>query len=63
MIQLVWPTIGFQIFIAFTLSIKMIQEQAAVSAIIALFSEKNKSRKKGKKEESVWNFGFKEEKT
>ena len=38
---------------AFKSSIKMIPEQAAVSAVIALFSEKNKSRKKGKKEESV----------
>ena len=38
---------------AFKNSRKMIQEQAAAAVIIALFSEKNKSREKGKKEESV----------
>ena len=42
---------------------KMIQEQAAAAVIIALISEKNKSRKNIKKEESVWNLGLKEEKT
>ena len=41
----------------------MIQEQAAAAVIIALISEKNKSRKNIKKEESVWNLGLKEEKT
>ena len=68
MIELVWLTIGFQIFIcvytiiqvvhtefikvvltkysAFKSSSKMIQEQAAAAVIIALISEKNKSRKK-----------------
>ena len=40
----------------------MIQEQAAAAVIIALISEKNKSREKGKKEESVWNLGLKEKK-
>ena len=63
-IQLVWLTIGFQIFIAliqvvhiefikavrtdysaFKSSSKMIQEQSAAAVIIALISEKNKSRK------------------
>ena len=34
-------------------SSKIIQEQAAAPVIIALISEKNKSREKGKKEESV----------
>ena len=67
MIQLVWHTIGFQVFIcvytiiqvvhtesikavrtkysAFKNSGKMIQEQAA-AVIIALISDKSKSRKK-----------------
>ena len=67
MIELVWLTLGFQIFIcvytiiqvvhtefikvvltkysAFKSSSKMIQEQAAAAVIIALISEKNKSRK------------------
>ena len=83
MIQLVWLTIGFQIFIcvytiiqvvhtefikvvltkysAFKSSSKMIQEQAAAAVIIALISEKNKSR--DKKREPVWNLGLKEGKT
>ena len=38
---------------AFKSSSKMIQEQAAAAVIIALISEKNKSRKNIKKEESV----------
>ena len=37
----------------FNSSSKMIQEQSAEAAIIALIFEKNKSRKNGKKEESV----------
>ena len=41
----------------------MIPEQAAAAVIIALISKKNKSRKNWKKEESVWNFDLKEEKT
>ena len=45
----------------FKSSSKLIQEQAAV--IIALISEKNKSRKNRQKEESVWNLALKEEKT
>ena len=83
--QLVWLTIGFQIFIcvytiiqvvhtefikavhskysAFKSSSKMIQEQTTAAVIIALISEKNKSRKKNKKRDSVWNIGLKEEKT
>ena len=48
---------------AFKSSSKMIQEQATVAVIIALISEKNKSRKKRKKEKSVWNLDLKEEKT
>ena len=49
---------------AFKNSTKMIQEQATAVIIIALFSEKNKSTKKRKKrEESVWNLSLKEEKT
>ena len=64
MIQLVRFTIGFQIFIAFTLSYKlhpaftssseMIQEQAAAAVIIALISEKNKSREKGEKKKNLY---------
>ena len=64
MIQLVWLIIGFQIFIAFTLSYKlhsvfknsskMIQEQAAAAVIIALISEKNKSREKGEKKKNLY---------
>ena len=38
----------------------MIQKKAATAVITALISEKNKLRKK-RKEESVWNFGLKEE--
>ena len=38
---------------AFKSSRKMIQEQAAVAVIVVLISEKNKSRKNRKKEESV----------
>ena len=45
----------------FKSSSKLIQEQATV--IIALISEKNKSRKNRQKEESVWNLALKEEKT
>ena len=37
----------------------MIQEQATAALIIALISEKNKSKEKGKKEESVWNLYLK----
>ena len=39
----------------------MIQKQAAEAVIIALISEKNKSKKNLKKEESVWNPSLKEE--
>ena len=38
---------------AFKSSSKMIQEQAAATVCIAVISEKNKSREKGKKEKSV----------
>ena len=41
----------------------MIQEQAAAAVTIALISEKNKSRKNRKKNESVWNLGLKKETT
>ena len=47
----------------FKSSSKLIQEQAAAAVIIALISEKNKSRKNRQKEESVWNLALKEEKT
>ena len=40
---------------AFKSSSKMIQEQTAAAVIIPLISEKNKSRKSQKKEESLWN--------
>ena len=46
---------------AFKSSSKIIQEQAA-AVIIALISEKNKSRKNRKKEETLWNLGLKEKK-
>ena len=48
---------------AFKSSSKMIQEQVTVAVIIALISEKKKSRKNRKKEKSVWNLDLKEEKT
>ena len=38
---------------AFMSSSKMIQEQAVVAVIMAPISEKNKSRKKGQKKETV----------
>ena len=38
---------------AFKSSSKVIQEQAAAAVIIALISEKNKSRKNGKKRKSL----------
>ena len=44
---------------AFMSSSKMIQEQAVVAVIMAPISEKNKSRKKGQKKESVWKLGLK----
>ena len=47
---------------AFKSSIKMIQEQAVAAVITALISEFNNSRRKRKKEESVWNLDLKEEK-
>ena len=47
---------------AFKGSSKMIQEQAAAAVIVALISEKNKSIKNRKKEESVWNLDLKEQK-
>ena len=40
----------------------MIQEQVAAAVIIALISEKNKSKKKRKKGEFMWNLDLKEEK-
>ena len=44
---------------AFMSSSKMIQEQAVVAVIMAPISEKNKSRKKEQKKESVWKLGLK----
>ena len=41
----------------------MSQEQAVVAVIIALISEKDKSRENRKKEEIVWDLGLKEEKS
>ena len=39
---------------AFKSSSKMIQEQAAAAVIIALISEKNKSREKGEKKKNLY---------
>ena len=47
---------------AFKSSSKMIQEQAAAAVIVELISQKNKSIKNRKKEESVWNLDLKEQK-
>ena len=44
---------SYREYSAFKNSSKMIQEQAAATVCIALISEKNKSREKGKKEKSV----------
>ena len=41
----------------------MIQELAAAAVIIAFISEKISQEKRDKKQESLWNLGFKEEKT
>ena len=41
----------------------MIQKQVAAAVTIALISKKNKSKKREKKKESMWNLGLKEEKS